>query len=307
MSGGSKTVNKTKLDPQMQALYMGNYNNASGLPLPTPYTGDFTAPLNATEKQAGGLLSGYALNQPGSSTIGSGIAGAKGVLGYSPSSVTADSLAKTDLTPYMNPFTKNVIQSSLATLDQQRGQQQVADNQAATNAHAFGGTRQAVRDALTSGQYDLNEGNLISGLNADNFSQARSAAAQDIANRIGVGEFNTNAGLTANGQRLSAAGLLGDLGNTQFNNAENAANSALNYGYLGQQTQNANDLAKYQDYLRVALGPYTKQGTVNQSLGIIPYQGTQTQSTSTGLGGILGGVLGLGATAGMLGWKPFGG
>jgi hypothetical protein len=288
--GGNTTKTSNKIDPQLMALYNANYNRASNLanqPAPV-YSGQFTAPLNSTETQAGGLYSNIAANNPGSSTINSGISGASGVLGYNPSSVTAGQLSTTNLAPYMNPFTNDVISTSLAQLNQQRGQQRVADNQAATAAGAFGGNRQGVADALTNQLYDQNAGSLIAGLNAQNFGQAQNAAQSDITNRLNANEFNTNAGLTANGQRLSASGLLGDLGNSQFNNANTAAGNLMNYGILGQQTTNSADLAKYADFLRMVQDPLQKQALLNSSLGMIPTQGTTTQSQNQGFGGILG-------------------
>jgi len=305
---GNKTTSSTKIDPQLMALYNQNYSRAQGVanqPVPA-YTGELASPVNSAQTTAGGILGNIAQNNPGSGLLASGANIADGVAGYNPSQVTAGQLSNTNLAPYMNPYTKDVINSSLEQLNQQRGQQRVSDNQAATAAHAFGGSRQGVADAITNQLYDQNAGSLISGLNADNFAQARAAAGTDIGNRLNASEFNTNAGITANGQRLSAAGVLGDLGQSQYNDASQAAQNLLGYGTQLQNSQNYSDQATYTDFLRKAGYPAQQQQILNQSLGIIPTPTTTTQKTSTGIGGILGGILGGAQTAGALGWAPFG-
>src|SRR5690242_12018657 len=132
--GGSTTKSSTKIDPQLMALYNQNYARASNLanqPAPV-YSGALTAPMNSTETQAGGILGNIAANNPGAGLLSAGANAASRVAGYTPGSVTAGQLSSTNLAPYMNPYTKDVIDSSLATLNQQRGQQDVADNASAT-------------------------------------------------------------------------------------------------------------------------------------------------------------------------------
>lgn len=313
MSGSSqKSTQKNTVDPTQLAQYNSNYQTAQNVannPAQyAPYSGQFAAPMSGAQNTAGGILGNLAAN-PTNANLGAASTGATGVLNYNPSQVTAGQLSNTDLSPYMNPYTNDVINSSLATLNQQRGQQNVADNASATAAGAFGGTRQAVQRALTSGQYDMNTANLISGLNSQNYTQAQNAAQSDINNRLNASEFNTNTGLTANGQKLSASGLLGTLGQDQFNNQTAAAQNLDAYGTQQQQTQQLQDSAQYQDFLRQLQAPYAAQQLRNQSLGIIPVQQTVTnqQTSSPGVAGILGGLLGLGQTAGQLGWSPFSG
>lgn len=62
-------------------------------------------------------------------------------------SVQAGQIGKTDLSQYMNPYTENVIQTSLSDIERSR---QLAANQsaaAAQRAGAFGGSRQAIMEA----------------------------------------------------------------------------------------------------------------------------------------------------------------
>jgi hypothetical protein len=111
--------------------------------------------------------------------------------------VTAQKLSTTDLSPYMNPYTDSVVNSSLSDLERQRQRQQVADNQTATAAHTFGGTRQAVRDSLTTDDYLRNVASTTANLRSNAFDSARSAALADIAQQTGVGEFNAGQDLSS--------------------------------------------------------------------------------------------------------------
>ena len=77
---------------------------------------------------------------------------------------------------FMNPYTSSVIDATTArnSQNQQMALNQIDDQ--AQKAGAFGGTRQAVADALTRGQFDLNNQQTTAALNSQNYSQALSAA-----------------------------------------------------------------------------------------------------------------------------------
>lgn len=77
---------------------------------------------------------------------------------------------------YMNPYTSSVIDATLARSNQN---QQLALNGNQDNAirsGAFGGTGLSVQNALTQGQYDMNNQATIAGLNSDNYDQALQTA-----------------------------------------------------------------------------------------------------------------------------------
>lgn len=77
---------------------------------------------------------------------------------------------------FANPYTSSVIDATTArnTQNQKMALNQIDD--AAQRAGAFGGTRQAVADALTRGQFDLNNQQTAAALNNQNYDQALSAA-----------------------------------------------------------------------------------------------------------------------------------
>lgn len=90
------------------------------------------------------------------------------------SGVTGD-----DISRYMNPYTSNVIQASLADLDYSRGQRQAQANAEAEAAGAFGGDRQAVYRANIDGQYDRTAANTIAQLYDQGFNTASGLAMQN--------------------------------------------------------------------------------------------------------------------------------
>lgn len=263
MTGGSKTTSTTvsdnKIDPALMSLYQQNYQSAQGVAnLPfQPFTGEAVSPINATQRQATGIFGNLA--NASAPTINAGL------------------LKNTDLSPYMNPFQSQVIDRTLQAQERARQMAQVTQNQAATSAGAFGGSRSGVLGALTNEGYDRNTADLIANLNAQNFGQAQAAATGDINRIYGADTTNATNVLNNNQQRLAATGGL------------NLA------GAQEQQTAQSADDAAYQEFLRRIGYPSTQQDIRNASLGLIPLQQTQNSTTTQkqsggGLAGILGAI-----------------
>jgi hypothetical protein len=274
--GGSKTTTTNTIDPRLMALYQQNYNTALGVANRPyqPYTGEGVAPFSPAQLEAQGILGNIGRSNIGDAALSSAVGGATGILDRV--GANAPTLAGTDLSPYMNPFRKNVIDATLAELEQQRGRQRVADDQAATAANAFGGDRQGVADALTNEAFDRNTAATLANLNAQNFNQAQGAA-----------EFDLNRGLTADQLGLGASMDLASLSNDQLALAANRAGILASVGGQQQAQQQALDQFNYQQFLNQFNYPLEQQNIRNAALGLIPLQQTQTQSQS-GLGGILG-------------------
>lgn len=309
LGGGSTTqVTKNETDPQLKALMLNNYSTAQGV-ADTPfqaYTGQRVAPTNPTQQQGqAGLLT--AVNNPaGTNTLNTAVNGVGGLLSYkpqnisAPTTVTPGQLSNTDLAPYMNPFTKDVIDQTINQQQHSRDLQGVTDNATATAAKAFGGTRQAVQRALTTEGYDRNTGGLIAGLNSDNFTQARSAASTDIGNRMSADQFNATGGynagvanaandITGANFRLNAGTTLAGLSDQQLRDALTRAGviSAVGDQQHSQQ-QDENDAA-YEEFLRQISYPAQQQSIRNAAIGLLPNDGTQTATAQKkyGLGDFL--------------------
>lgn len=141
-----------------------------------------------------------------------------------------------DLSPYLNPYTSDVYDTSLNQLDLAR-QQAINDNSSAATLQggegAFNGSRAGVSDALTNQNFATQAANLASTLNNQNFSQAQ-AAAQNYA-QLGEQAQQSNQSADLQNGITQYGGLLStDLANlgaqntaAQFNAA--AGNSALQF------------------------------------------------------------------------------
>lgn len=92
-----------------------------------------------------------------------------GKTSYKP--VTADQINQ-----YQNPYTSSVIDATLARSNQNQQMALNGNRDQAIRAGAFGGTGLDVADALTKGQFDLNNQQTIAGLNQANYSQALETA-----------------------------------------------------------------------------------------------------------------------------------
>ena len=219
--GGGTTIQKNELDPQLKALHMQNYAhalNVANTPF-QPYTGERVAGFNANQLLGHDAFLAAANDPTAINAIGRAQGSVGDLLNYrspfisnpatvtpgmivapnkvTPDNVMAGMLAGVDLSSYSNPYTAGVIDQTIQQQLRARDMQGVRDNTAATAAHAFGGTRQAVQNALTSEGYDRNTGELIANLNSENFRQAQAGALGDINRRFAADQFNA-------GNRLSA-------------------------------------------------------------------------------------------------------
>lgn len=319
MSGGSKTQSQSTqtntVNPLEMAMYQANYANAqnNANALTRGYTGQLTAGFTPAQLQAQQQLTGVATNPQYLNMLSAAGDGLSNILAnpvngaVTPQPVSGAQLSGANLSPYLNPYTSDVIDTSLAELGRQQAQAQVAANQQATAAKAFGGSRSGVENALTNQYYNQQAQNLIAGLNQSNYSQAQNAALSDIAARNNAAQFNASQNmnaqnqsvqnaLAAQGMGLNAANALSGLGTSAFNLASGQG-SLL--GAVGNQQQQQNQAAltnAYQAWLQNQQNTATAQNLLNSSLGLIPVQqtvnnsGTSNTTTNPGLVGILNSV-----------------
>lgn len=317
MGGGSSTQSSTTVDPQLLSLYMQNYANANAVANNSsafqPYTGELVAPFSALQQQGQQAILSAANDPTAANTLNNALSNTNSLLGYqaptlsapatvTPNTIAAGQLANTDLTPYLNPYTNDVVNSTLSNLALARAQQQVSDDAAATAANAFGGTRQAVQNALTTNDYLRNVASTTANLNQSAYANAQAAALADInnqlsasqtnaANRLNASEFNAtgaynaaaaNAANSLAGANLqmNAANLLGSLSNDQLNQALQRAGAIEGVGAEQTGQQQAIDQAAYQEFLRQAQFPIEQQQLRSQALTEIPIQQTTSSTTS---------------------------
>lgn len=302
-SGGSQTVvNKTELPQWVQDA--GQKNLAAAYDVSANMLGPYTGPrvagmTNGQQADIAGLQNnvgstnpafGYAQNQ------------AAGLTNYTPGQVQAGQLASTDLSSYMNPFTQNVINSGLQGLDVQRRQalNQIGDQ--AVRAGAFGGSRQGVSEGVTNAGSALQAGNLASQLMGQNFSQAQTAAQNDLNRNFQAQTANQQAGIQGAGLNLQAAGQLGNLA-AQGQSSFLQGNAAALAGQEATQAQAQKDIAAQQQaYTEAQQFPLQQLQIPLQALGATPYGQMNTQ---TGPGpssnGLMQGMGALSSGIGILG------
>ena len=233
--------------------------------------------------------------------------------GYDPALAQAQQAAG-GISTYMNPYTQEVIDTSMADLERQRQMQMNQLGAQASAARAFGGSRQGIAEAETNRAFAQQGGQLAAGLRQQGFQTALGAAQQDVATQLQAAlanqaaqnaqqQFAQNLGLTSQTAnqaaglqgaqlRMGAAGQLGNLSQTGFNQGMAITQQQMQQGAMQQAAQ--------QQLINAAKGQYAGfTGAPQQSLqlplaalGGMPSMG-QTTSKQPGLFDYLA----LGATA----------
>ena len=287
-------------------------NPTTGQPMPTP-----AAQSNVFTRSASAL--GQA-QRAASGAVGVDIptAGARSVnqsFGYNPAAASVGTAAG-GIGTYMNPYTQQVIDTSMADLERQRQMQMNQLGAQATQAGAFGGSRQGVAEALTNEAFARQGGQLAAGLRQQGFQTALGASQQDVANQMQTAlanagfanqasQFgqqsalqaalaNQQAGLEASRLNQAAALQRGQLGISAASQLGQLSNLGFGQGMqiMGQQAQQgALQQALQQQLIDSARGQY--EGYVNaplnslniplQALGAAQYPTTQTTSRQPGL------------------------
>lgn len=218
--GGSKSKGWQSQDNSLDPWSQQQFENIAGQvkgQLNQPfkaYTGQLSAGQNAMQAQAA--------------------EGVKGLLGYTPQNVQAQSFKGADLSGYMNPYQDQVIDAALGDIERSRQMQRVNDAQGATAAGAWGGSRHGVADALTTESAQRTAANTAASMRADAFNNAANLFQQDANRDFAAQQANANLGLSGAQFGLSAAGLLGQLGAQDRQFAQDALDRQYNEFLRGQ-------------------------------------------------------------------------
>ena len=102
---------------------------------------------------------------------------------------------------FMSPYQQEVIDTTLAEFDRQQSIADVARRDQAIAAGAFGGGREGVLAAEAARGAAQSRAGLQAQLLAQGFQQAQAAAAQDLAARQGLGQFQTQLGQAGQAQQ----------------------------------------------------------------------------------------------------------
>ena len=167
--------------------------------------------------------------------------------GMTPSDVTAGQLSTTDLSPYMSPFLKGVIDPAMQELNTQQGiAQQGIDDQAQSQG-AFGGDRQYLQKGVLGNKFNQLKSQFLGDLYQKNFLNAQQMAGNDITNRLNADTGNQDRRATLfqqGGQGLGAlANLYGQAGTDLTKYGVNELGSLSNMGFGFGNTLQQNQLA----------------------------------------------------------------
>jgi len=233
--------------------------------------------------QTGGIAQNPNINQMAAQGIkGAGIGSAQG-MGYTPSTVSAGQLASTSMTPYMNPYTTNVIQANEADILRggQLGLNELGSQ--ANAARAFGGSRHGVATGEMGRNIVEQLAQSSAGLRQQGYQQAQQAALSDIGNRMNADQFNVTSGLQGQQQRLGAAGQLADVSNLGFGMGQTVTRNLAQQGAQQQAMQQALIDAAKQRFGGYTGQPQNTLGYLSQALGATTAGQTQTNAKQPGL------------------------
>lgn len=247
-AGASNTSSTQSLDPAIRDLFLSNYSNvksaASGL-TPVQYAAP-TAYQNAAATATQNLTNGAAKY-------------------IDPAQVT-----NLGISSMMNPYISNVVNSTLTDLNRSRQMAMNDNNAAAVRAGAFGGSRQAVQNALTNEAYDRNTASTLANLYSQGYDTALGAAQYNAGNQQAANLANQSSYYQNANLGLGAANQLYNIGQGYQSYNQNVANAGR---------QNLLD----------------QIGLVNQALGVNPLGGSGVTSSQSGVTqgkGLLSGLFG---------------
>lgn len=146
MSKGGSQTSSTSIDPQIKEAFLQNVQQARGVAgaLPVQQFAGYNPLYQAGEQQV--------VNQSLTPFTGQEIGG------------------------FMNPYTQEVIDRSLGDIESSRQMQDLRDRQAATQARAFGGSRQGVQSSLTNAAALKQAADLSANMRNQGYGQAAQLA-----------------------------------------------------------------------------------------------------------------------------------
>jgi len=208
------------------------------------------------------------------STTGAAQGVSRDLMGYTPQSVTAGQLGDTDLSRYMNPYLKNVVDATMADYQNAIGTGFNAIN-AQTPTGAFGGARQGVAQGQFAADNARGLGATLANLYSGAFGNAQDAARFDIGNRLNADQFNSQQGLAGAQFRLGAS--------NQYAGQQLAdqANSRANIGMMGDMGAQERQVAQETDPRNAQMTYYAN---LLRAMGFDPsqYIGATTNTQARG-------------------------
>ena len=306
MASGAKSTVQTAMTPQMQNKMqpsmgpqmnpqMGNNpslysdpNLGGGIPPqqplppvtgPQPMTGPTPTVVSDPGQRAPNVFSSA------SQGLNTAMAGARNEMMYNPmaSNVTADKLSNANLSAYANPYQNQVIDNTLNDLNKAR---QMQMNQVGANASAsgaFGGSRQALREAETNTGYFDQAARAAANLRLQGFRDVQNMAQTDINNKLAADMSNQGFDLSGSQQRLAAGNQLANLSNLGFGMGQQLQGNLAQDGAMKQGINQLLIDAVKNQFNQRSQAPFQSIGLLSQALGASPVPQTSTTSKQPGL------------------------
>jgi len=194
---------------------------------------------------------------------------------------------------YMNPYLQQSLAPSLQLLNQQYGQQAAQEQGSATQAGAFGGSREAVMNALNSQNQNLAQQQMIGNAYNNAFG-----AAQNQYNQNGAFQLQgLQAGLGATNQAMQGANQLANIGGQDLAAQQSILGTQAQQGQLQQANQQQVINQAIQNYSNAQQYPLMELGMMSNMLHGLPMQSTTTNQYQAAPNSILQGVGAGGAAA----------
>ena len=187
---------------------------------------------------------------------------------------------------YMNPYMNQILAPQLAEANRQYDIGATKQQSAATQAGAFGGSREAIMAAE-------NERNRNTGLNQI-YGQGLNTAFTNAQNQYNQGLQNQLAGY---GMLGNAANSLGQLGQNQYGQQMGINQLQAQYGGQQQALQQQGLTQAYQDFTNQQNYPYKQLGFMSDMIRGLPLGQQSTAAIYQPPGSVAGQIAGLGVGA----------
>jgi hypothetical protein len=264
--GGSAPANQTVKTENAISAYaqpyvenmLGKAEALTAQPYQT-YPGQRTAEFTGLQNQAfGGAENLGVAQQVGQGTALTGIAGLGGLGVAQQAGVEG---FQNQVGGYMNPYLQYSLAPQLAEANRQYDISGMNQQAKATQAGAFGGSREAIMAAENERNRNMGLQSIVGQGYNTAFQGAQQQYNQNLQNRL--------AGLGAAGQ---AGGQLGQLGQTQFGQQTGAIGLQNQLGTQQQQQQQNILNQQYQDFQAQKQDPYNKLSYMQSMLSGLPMQ-----------------------------------
>ena len=273
-SGGGGTTQSntsTTVPPQVLAEYQkvtDQANQVAAAPL-QQYQGQIVANQTAPETSAYNTIN----NMQGITAPYT--AQANNLIGQGTQNINPNRVTSSDIQGYESPYTKDVLNSTMAAENNQDAQQQAQLQGNAISSGAWGGDRSAVAQGILGGQQALANNTTNAGILNQGYSQALQEANTQQQTGISAQEAS---------QQLQESGGLAEnqLGTSALNNGLTGASAQLAAGQAQQQQAQAELNVPYQQFLQQQAYPFQTTGWLgNIAEGIGSNSGGSGTSSTT--------------------------